>query len=215
MPLTHKTNYNYIIKALKENHISNIDYNDWFLSQKDKAKYPLMPKHGNHWSIYGAYLAADSLIRYIEVEQNIVMPKLQIKNLTMQPPKNEDKDIEYGINLLFKLKSYNLAYPEITIEDTSGKTKPNVLVIGDSFYNNLQKLGITDCFNKTSFWYYNKSVIQKNTTVPFMVSELNTSNEFKKYDVIIILATASNIKHFGWGFLENAEKYLANYPIIN
>lgn len=203
-----KNNYQLIAERIKKQRLNCIDFSFWFNKNKYSSKYPLYPKHGNHWSLYGSYLAADSIIKYIEVVQKIDIPNLLIKNIKMEQPKNEDKDIEYGINLLFKLKSYNLANFETTAEDTLGKTKPNLLVIGDSFYWNLYNLGITNCFNNSSFWYYNKVVYPDSYKKQVLAIELNFNDEIKKHDVIIILATESNIKSFGWGFIENAEKYL-------
>jgi hypothetical protein len=206
--IKNKNNYESIVEGIKKYKINCIDFSNWFHKTKYTAKYPLYPKHANHWSMYGSYLAADSMIKYIETEQKINLPNLLLKKVILEQPKNEDKDIEYGINLLFKLKSYDLATPEITIEDTIGKIKPNVLVIGDSFYWNIYNSGISNCFNKSSFWYYNKMVYPDSYKKQLKVSDLNFGDEIKKHDVIIILATESNIKSFGWGFMENAEKFL-------
>lgn len=201
------TNYDVISRELKKRNIHAIDFSSWFNSIKKTSQYPLYPKHGNHWSTYGAYLAADSLIRYIEFVKKTDLPELVVKSMSVEQPKNEDKDIEYGINLLFKLKSFDLAYPKIKV-DTIGKVKPKLLVIGDSFYWNLYHLGFTDCFNDPSFWYYNKAVYPQNSAKPTMTDNLKKREELNKQDVIIILATESNIKSFGWGFLDDAEKVL-------
>ena len=212
---TSKNNYQLITDAMKRKPVNCIDFSDWFNANKYKSKYPLYPKHGNHWSMYGSYLVADSLIKYMETKQHIDLPNLVLKSISIEQPKNEDKDIEYGINLLFKLKSYDLAIPEIGIGDSIGKTKPNVLIIGDSFYWNIYNMEIAKCFNNSSFWYYNQVVYQNNHQKHPLVSNLNFEEEISKYDFIFILATESNTKSFGWGFMEKAEAYLNNHPIIN
>lgn len=208
-----KNNYNLVSKGIEEHRLNCIDFSTYFNILKSTSKYPLYPKHGNHWSTYGAYLAADSIIKSIEYLRKTDLPDLSVKSLKMEQPKNDDKDIEYGINLLFKLKSFNLAYPEMAI-DTTGKTKPNVLVIGDSFYWNLYHLGIDRCFRHSQFWYYNKAVYPVSTKKQVMTNELNFNEEIGKYDVIIILATESNVHNLGWGFMEQAEDYL-NSQVIN
>jgi hypothetical protein len=210
---SNKNNYSVVSKGIKEHQLNCIDFSAYFNTLKASSNYPLYPKHGNHWSTYGAYLASDSIIKSIEWLRKTDLPDLSVKNLKMEQPKNDDKDIEYGINLLFKLKSFNLAYPEIAI-DTNGKTKPNVLVIGDSFYWNLYHLGIDKCFNRSQFWYYNQAVYPVTTQKQVMTNELDFNEEMDKYDVIIILATESNIHNFGWGFIGQAEKYL-NSQVIN
>lgn len=211
------TNYNSIVKGIKEQQLSCIDFSDWFNKNKYKSTYPLYPKHGNHWSMYGSYLAADSIIKYIESDQKIDLPNILLKDVRIEQPKNEDKDIEYGINLLFKLKSFDLANPIVKSEDTLGKAKKSVLVIGDSFYWNIYNLGFSNCFKSSSFWYYNKAVYPDSYKNRVMVEDLNFEKELKKHDIIIILATESNIKSLGWGFMDNAERYfkLNNHPIIN
>jgi hypothetical protein len=206
-------NYRFVSKGIKEQRLNCIDFSAYFNTLKPTCKYPLYPKHGNHWSTYGAYLAADSIIKSIEWLRKTDLPDLSVKSLNMEQPKNDDKDIEYGINLLFKLKSFDLAYPEIAI-DTNGKTKPNVLVIGDSFYWNLYHLGINRCFKRPQFWYYNQAVYPVTAEKQVMTNELNFNEEIAGYDVIIILATESNIHKLGWGFMEQAQKYL-DRQVIN
>jgi hypothetical protein len=205
---SHLSNYSYMTSKLTKMGVNYIDFSKWFNTIKKTTPYALYPKHGNHWSIYGAYLAADSLIKYIEDKKNIHMPNMAIKTIKTELPKNDDKDIEYGINLLFKLPSFELAYPETIIKDTIGTIRPNVLVIGDSFYWNMYNLGFTKCFNKSTFWYYNKAVYCKTSNKKLVVSDLNFDNELNQYDVIIILASELNIKHLGWGFMDSAINYL-------
>ncbi len=202
-----KNNYSFVSKGIKKHQLNCIDFSAYFNALKATSHYPLYPKHGNHWSTYGAYLATDSILKFIEWQRKIDLPDLSIKSLKMEQPKNDDKDIEYGINLLFKLNSFDLAYPEIAI-DTTGKTKPNVLVIGDSFYWNLYHLGIDRCFNHSQFWYYNQAVYPVTTKKQVMTNELDLNEEMKQYDVIILLATESNIHNLGWGFIEQTERYL-------
>lgn len=210
---TTKNNYTSLVKYLKETTLNCIDFSSYFNTLKATSAYPLYPKHGNHWSTYGAYLATDSILKRIEYARHDDLPDLFIKSIKMEQPKNDDKDIEYGINLLFRLHSFDLAYPEIVI-DTNRKNKPNVLVIGDSFYWNLYHLGIDRCFQKSQFWYYNQAIYPVSSSKQLMVNELNFNKEISHYDVIIILATESNIHNLGWGFMESMEKYL-DHPVIN
>ncbi|MCD6019971.1 MAG: hypothetical protein K0S53_3092 [Bacteroidetes bacterium] len=213
-----QTNYAYIAEAIKTRNINCIDFSKWFMEHKADSKYPLYPKHGNHWSTYGSWLAADSIIKYIEFKKNCYLPNLSIKSIHMDQPKNEDKDIEYGINLLFKLKSFDLAYPEIEVTDTIGKIKPKLLVIGDSFYWNLYRSDFVNCFDQPTFLYYNK-VPYPEGKEKVLDHDHVINKQLDRSEVIMILATESNIKSMGWGFLEDAENYLKkwliNHPIID
>lgn len=204
---TTKNNYTCLAKGIKTTTLNCIDFSAHFNRLKHTSRYPLYPKHGNHWSTYGAYLAADSILKFIEWQRKADLPDLSVKSIAMEQPKNDDKDIEYGINLLFKLKSFDLAYPEVVI-DTAGKTKPRVLVIGDSFYWGLYHLGINRCFQQSQFWYYNQAVYPVTANKQVMVKDLNFNKEIAKYDVILLLSTESNSHNLGWGFIESAENYL-------
>ena len=202
------SNYEVISCELKKRSILKIDFSNWFNKTKHQSKYPLYPKHGNHWSMYGSFLAADSIINYIESLRAIDLPNLQLKKITLEQPKNEDKDIEYGINLLVKLPSFDLATPTVETESMFGKAKTNVLFIGDSFFWNIYNLGILKSFQKSSFWYYNQAVYPMSYIKQTSVKDLSINDEINQQDVIIILATESNISSFGWGFLDVAENYL-------
>ncbi len=61
-----KTNYENHVSLSKEYGLNYIDFNKYFIENKNKSKYPLYPQYGIHWSNYGACIAADSMIHYIE-----------------------------------------------------------------------------------------------------------------------------------------------------
>ena len=83
-----KNNYQVISEGIKKQHLNCIDFSNWFNKNKYTSKYPLYPKHGNHWSMYGSWLAADSIIKYIEAKKNIDMPNLVLKSIKTEQPKN-------------------------------------------------------------------------------------------------------------------------------
>lgn len=66
LPILEKTNYKSLSDGAKKLGLNVIDFNKWFVENKNKSKYPLYPLQGVHWSTYGTTLAADSLIRKIE-----------------------------------------------------------------------------------------------------------------------------------------------------
>jgi hypothetical protein len=45
-----KTNYEYHVKLAKEYGLNYIDFNSYFIENKNKSKYPLYPQYGIHWS---------------------------------------------------------------------------------------------------------------------------------------------------------------------
>ena len=104
------TNYETHLQLAQQLGISHIDFNSYFIENKSKSPYPLYPQYGIHWSYYGMCLAADSIIRYIENARNIDMPNLYWDQIEITQPKKGDYDIADGMNLLVKLKTFNMAY---------------------------------------------------------------------------------------------------------
>ena len=207
------TNYKAYVELANEYGITYIDFNSLFLKLKGKSKYPLYPQFGIHWSYYGACLAADSIIRFIETERNIDMPNLYWNSINAKVPYGTDTDISDGMNLLFKRNSFNMGYPEVKFESDSGKVKPSVLVIADSFYWEMFNFGISNAFSTSHFWYYNKQVYPESFSNPIEAHQISLSKEIANHDVIIVLATEATLPNLGWGFIENTYNHFKGITI--
>jgi len=197
------TNYETHVKLAQKMGINFIDFNKYFIEHKNKSKYPLYPQYGNHWSYYGTCIVADSIIRYIEKKRKIDMPNLYWNGVDLCQPKETDYDVADGMNILFKLKSFNMAYPNIQFESDSKKTKPSVLVISDSFYWGMFGFGISNAFTNSHFWFYNQQIYPDSYQSPLETSQINLKEEIARHDVIIIMATEPTLPKLGWGFIEN------------
>jgi hypothetical protein len=197
------TNYDDYTALTHQLQIPCIDFNKYFIENKNKSPYPLYPQYGIHWSYYGMALAEDSIIRFIEKMRNIDMPNLYWESIDIDQPKSGDYDIAEGMNIFNTLKSFDMGYPAIRIQSDSGKTKPSVLVVSDSFYWGMFNAGISSVFTNTQFWFYNHEIYPDSYQSPLKASEVNIKDEIAKYDVVIIMATDANLSRFGWGFIEN------------
>ena len=207
LPINEKTNYKSFSSAAIASKLNIIDFNKWYVDNKQKSKYPLYPKYGIHWSTYGTVLAADSLTKKIGELRQIVLPKIKITDIQLSKPFDSDYDIADGMNLLFKNKSFDMAYPKTMIESANGSAKPKVLVISDSFYWGLYNMGISNCFQDDHFWYYNKQVFPESATNELLTDNLNIGDEFIKHDIFVIISTEATLNKIGWGFIEKAEKH--------
>ena len=196
------TNYQVYKKYLQSYQINHIDFNSYFIQHKKTSKFPLYPQYGIHWSHYGMFLAADSIVKYIEKNRNIDMPNLYYKYVTISQPKETDYDIARGMNILDTLKSFNMAYPNILFEKKGNKTMPSMLVVADSFYWGMFNFGISNVFNESHFWYYNQEVYPDSYKHPLKTNEVKFSSEIQKHDVFMIMATETNLVDAGWGFIE-------------
>lgn len=198
------TNYEYHIKFAKEVGLNFIDFNKYFIENKNKSKYPLYPQFGIHWSNYGACIAADSMIKYVEKMRSIDMPNLYWDEVELSNAKESDYDIGDGMNLLFYLNSNKMAYPLIQIQSEVGKTRPSAIVIADSYYWLMFGNTFSRALSNNQFWFYNKQVYPEWYQNGLETSQVNLAEEIKNHDVIIIMATEATLPELGWGFIENA-----------
>ena len=192
------TNYEVHIELAQQLGIPYIDFKKYFVENKRTSPYPLFPQYGTHWSHYGMWLAADSIIRFIENIRNIEMPHLFWDEVDMHQPQYSDYDIAGGMNILFKLKSFDMAYQRVQFQSDSGKIKPSVLVVADSFYWDMFELGIAKSFTNSHYWYYNYNIYPEN----IIITQVNLKDEIAKHEVIIIMSAEANFKSLGWKFIE-------------
>ena len=196
------TNYEYHLKWAKSLHINYIDFNSYFLKNKKTTKYPLYPQYGIHWSKYGMCLAADSIIHFIEKKRSIDMNTIYWDQVDMENPKEEDYDIADGMNLIFKLGSFKMGYPQLKFENSPQKIKPNLLVISDSYYWGMYNFGLSQVFDKSHFWYYNKEIYPETFSKPLAPLDVDLKKEINDHDVILLMSTQATLPDLGWGFIE-------------
>jgi hypothetical protein len=201
-----QSNYKLLSEKAKQAGLHVIDVNGWFMREKNKSRYPLYPQYGVHWSEYGSVLVADTMIKTIEHLRRIDMPDISYDHVVMEQPDGIDYDIGDGLNILVKLRSFDMANVRVKFEKDRGKTKPDVLMISDSFYWGIYGFGISKAFNSHHFWFYNKQVFPESAKQESRVDILK--NQIRDHDVIILMATENNLSQLGWGFIESAETLL-------
>ena len=200
-------NYKTFVDKANEYDIRNINFNEYFLSLKGKTKYPLYPRYGIHWSIYGMSYATDSLVSYIEDLRNIDMPEMYIDSLEQEMyARRPDYDVGKTLNLLFPLKEREpLAYPVFRFEENAEKQKPMVLSVADSYYWNIFNTGLPEhLFKNQAFWYFFAKVYPDTYFNPTHVSDLNIKEEIEKQDIILLMITERFLYKFAWTFIDKA-----------
>ena len=214
-PSGKRTNLQAFTEKFKKYGLPYIDFNSWFMQMKDTASYPLYPQCGIHWSAYGVALATDSLIHYIEKDRNIDMVDFSWNGFDLPDTlRKPDYDIAEGMNLLFEIPHYPMAYPRIQFGKVEGKTRPNVIVVSDSYYWNIFGKGYSShLFNDNNFWYYNVEAHNPEWPTPRKTEDLDMAAELGKADVIIIMATEANLYRFPYGFIDRAYKTLATSDV--
>jgi hypothetical protein len=186
-----------------EYQIPHINFHAWFIQNKTKSPYPLIPRYGIHWSQYGSVIAADSILKTIEKERSIDIPEMDWKKINIMDAKDADIDIENGMNLLFPFKPEKMAYPEVIYKEAlPGQTKPSVLVVGDSYYWQIFGSGISTIFDRSDFWYYFKSAHSPRYEQTKKMEDVDIIDEINQHQVIIIMASDLHLGNLGWGFIE-------------
>jgi len=205
--LSTKTQSNYVsYKNLCKNmNINHIDFNAYFKQMKDTISFPLYTKGGTHWSIYGSYLAIDTIVKKIEAMLQKDLPDYvyPIYQHTKKV-RGSDHDIANAANLLWYNYNEVVLYPYFEIKDSIGKYKPNIGVIADSYYWTIVNNGVQRLlFNNYSFWYYFKENHTANANSPKVINEIsNLKAEIESKDILVFLITDGNLREFSWGFVE-------------
>ncbi|MFH1118862.1 MAG: hypothetical protein V1775_03510 [Bacteroidota bacterium] len=210
-PSGEMTNYEAYLESFRHKNLPLIDFNEWFVRMKDTSSYPLYPKCGIHWSSYGVAIAVDSLIRYLEKDRNINMVDFGWNGFDIPDSlRSPDYDIADGMNLLFTIPHYRMAYPRNWFGSEEGKVKPNAIVVGDSYYWNIFGSGISArLFRDNNFWYYNVEAHNPQWTAPKKTEEINILEAVGNADIIVIMATEANLYRFPYGFIDRLYDALA------
>ena len=201
-----RNNHEEFLKQLNEKGINTLDFNSWFMSLKKKQSFPLFTELGIHWSVYGASVAFDSLVKYVEWKRKVDLPDYEIDKYefpdTLRPP---DEDIYRAANLLFEMKHVKAVYPILKIKTTDGKNMPTLLTVGDSFWWNIYNNGVTpSVFKDCKFWYYFNEAFPENYDKKTTVADLDFEAYVDKADVILLCYTESTLVTIGNGFIEMA-----------
>jgi hypothetical protein len=200
------TNVKYIAQRCVEEGVHVIDFNPYFLSMKDKSRYPLIPKTGIHWSYFGAYFAADSMARYLKAKTGFPVPKIVLDSISSPVlPIGEDNDMGVTLNLIWDIPCPKLGYPKFHGVVEPGQSKPAALFVGDSFYWNWYYNGmIGTLFSNSDFWYYCQDVFPQSSQKSTSVSEIDVEDALKRQNFIILIQVNGAYGNIGFGFTEIA-----------
>lgn len=209
------TNYTTYLAAMQAAQINYVDFNRWFMDMKATAKHPLYGQCGIHWSKYGEFLAADSLIALVGKMRKVPMTKLVLEKLEVKEVNEQgDYDIGAGMNLLFPMKTYPMAYPVYHLEKPKNAVQPKVLFVADSYYWGMFNAGFSrDIFGDGQFWFYNQTIYPDSYEKPKTVADIDIQQEVEKQDVVVLMCTDANLFKFAFGFIDQLHaKYFGESP---
>jgi nicotinamide mononucleotide adenylyltransferase len=199
------TNADVYKKYFKQKDIHLLDAHSWFLQMKYKEhkQHRLYSKTGIHWSKYGEYIVADSLLRYLSELRGVEFPAMKlIQEETSSALRSTDNDIWQGMNLWMNMSDYKMTYP-IVQRTGEEHNQTKVLTIADSYFWGLYWMGLPEgYFSNGEFWYYFEQRYPQQFTTPSLVNEINIRSEVEKNNVVLLILTDANLPRFGFGFLE-------------
>lgn len=195
----------YYTQLFEENGIPHIDFLSYFKSLKGKTEYPLYSPYGTHWAESTIPFVADSILKKIESLIGQEMPHIVCLDENLQTRySKQDGELEDLMNLMFPLRKPALPQPIMALSDTTLR-KPNLLVIADSYFIQLQESAFADCFNRCDYWKYNDEVITKDIEFKGKVSEyLEAYKTIDEADLIMVINTAPYAYNYMFGFCETA-----------
>ena len=203
----------YFIELFKENNIPIIDFYHYFQEIKDNFPYPLIPQTGSHWAESTIPFVGDSIYRKIEALTGYHLPSMEIVDENISTTYSViDGELEANLNLLFPLKKEAIPNPVCTLADTAGKDRPNLIVIGDSFFNQLRRSVFVDAFNHWDYWVYNKYLYSsrefyhgRSTSMVFDADKM-----FEEADIVVAMFTSIYLSDYLFGFVPMASELLTN-----
>jgi hypothetical protein len=215
-----RTNYQAFLDFCNKNEVKYLDLNKFFVDIKDTVSYPLYPRYGIHWTVYGMSLAADTLVKYLEhiTQKDLIDVKWTIKSVS-KTPKDTDYDVGDAMNLLWNVNRDELAYPVGIFEQNSAKWKPRVLAIADSYYFNIYYSYLpNNVFANRDFWYFGKRVFPASYTNLTNIGDINTKEVINSQDIILCMVTGRFMHRAFWGTINMMHKLynpdLAADPLI-
>ncbi len=221
-PAKKPTNYAIYTKVADSLGINMIDFNAWFLAIKGKTKDLLFTRSGIHWSTYGAMLAADSLVNYMENLRHIKMRHPVWANVEhTNTAKYADDDIVKCCNFFFPYTKEVYSYPDISYPLQNYMVRPKTVYIGDSFTEMWIFEHFMDKVNVDwKFWYYFREIWdvydQDESARKRTLAGDEWLGDINSADYVVLVYTASNFSNVGSGFIEKAyDHYFPASPILD
>ena len=203
----------FYIDQFKENGIPHVDFYNYFKTVKDTFPYPLYTRTGSHWAEATIPFVADSLLRKIEDLTGYQLPEIEYIDANLSREYSEqDGELETHIDLLFPLCKPKASWPVFALNDTLGKDRPNLLVVGDGYFVPLLGSCFVEAFNHWDFWKYNEVSISSRPNLNWKpLNQLICNAEtLRQADIVIALYTSNYLFDFMNGFTKSAIELYEN-----
>ena len=197
----------YYIALFKEYDIPHIDFHNYFKQIKGTFPYPLYAKYGTHWAYSTIPMVSDSILRKLEVVTGKSLPSIEITDINVTTEYfGQDRELEGQFNLLFPLSKPAIPNPKFILTDTTGKAKPNLIAIADSYFVAFEKTNFLHAFNTWSYWKYNDDIVSNEPKYNWKKVKYftDTYQILEDADIVMAVFTSPMLYNYMFGFPETA-----------
>jgi len=211
MAKRHETNnYEAYLQAFQKQGVEMIDFNRWFCDMKGTEEHPIYCNLSSHWTVYGASLAIDSLVNYMESKTQQTQAHAFIKEFDSTYLMKQDNELYSMMNLIFPIEHNTIYQPKFGY--TQGY-KPKVLSISDSYWWAIYAWEVSlhqHLFSDGGFWFYNRTIYPKRPSIQD-VSFIDYKKEIESQEFILLVCTEATNSLWPYGFFE---RYLSAYDKV-
>ncbi len=199
-------NHDVMVHAFDSAGINLLDFNSYFIANRDHLPYKVYSNTSVHWSPAAALDALDSLIGYIEQKRKIDLPSVTVDDyMWTDYALGSDNDVGEGLNLITPVKNYAMAYPKYHYEPEEGKTKISMMTVADSYVRMMMEVGMVRRLTyRHDYWYYNQGIEHSDGRPKSMALDEDIAASTLQHDVVLIMATDLNYGGFSWGYINDA-----------
>lgn len=200
----------YYIELFKANNIPHIDLYHYFIDISDTVRYPLYTKFASHWAESTIPMVADTILRKLESITNYNFPTIQVSDSNITTDySGYDQELEQTMNLLFPVPKPALPRPVFDFKDTSGMDRPNLVIVGDSYFEQLMFSCFKNTFNRWDYWQYMLNVYSSRDHFKELFTDvLDTPKTLQDADIVLAIFTAPNLYNYMYGFPNKAYEML-------
>lgn len=199
----------YYVQLFKENNIPHIDFYTYFKTIKDIFPYPLYTRSGSHWAASTTPFVCDSILRKMEAVAGFNLPTVNYIDANLSRHyTDQDGELERHIDLLFPMSKPKVPNPVYALQDTLGKDRPNLLVVGDGYFVQLEHSCFVEAFNQWDFWLYNKTSVSSRPMCNWkhLNQMYDTAETLEDADIVMALFTSNYLFDYLCGFTQTAQE---------
>ena len=197
------SDYKDFVRGYKKNNIPLIDLTAYFRKIRNTCPDQLFTKTGFHWSVYGASIAQDTILKYCQTFLPDPMPSYKRSGVECSDTARvADADFEDVMNLPFSLQQSKYIYPKLDMIPASLKNhRPKVIIIGDSFFWQIKNLkNLMNIFSEDSrYWYYFKSSFPLSDAAWNAIKDVNVVKELESADFVLLVGSMGTMGEFPFG----------------